>query len=148
MRLGSAETELQSSRDAEQLSAAGLTTLKSLAAKHPDSLWMADFEVAALLSVMPATLRDSSLAISWAEREAILTKRKQPGPLLSVAQAYRSAGQIERARTVANEGQGFTSSRARRAVVAHAQAFGTGSQAKRVNLNRQHVTSGQATISQ
>ena len=104
VRLGTAETELQTSGDAEKLAATGLVTLTGLAAKHPDSVWMLDFAVAALLTVKPATLRDPKLAIVCAEREALLTKRKQPSALLSVAQAYRSAGLNKQARTAAHEG--------------------------------------------
>jgi tetratricopeptide (TPR) repeat protein len=104
VRLGTAETELQTSGDAEKLAATGLVTLTGLAAKHPDSVLMLDFAVAALLTVKPATLRDPKLAIVCAEREALLTKRKQPGALLSVAQAYRSAGLNKQARTAAHEG--------------------------------------------
>ena len=104
VRLGTAETELQTSGDAEKLAATGLVTLTGLAAKHPDSVWTLDFAVAALLTVKPATLRDPKLAIVCAEREALLTKRKQPSALLSVAQAYRSAGLNKQARTAAHEG--------------------------------------------
>ena len=104
VRLGTAETELQASDDAEKLAATGLVTLTGLAAKHPDSVWMLDFAVAALITVKPATLRDPKLAIVCAEREALLTKRKQPSALLSVAQAYRSAGLNKQARTAAIEG--------------------------------------------
>ena len=104
VRLGTAETELQTSDDAAKLAATGLVTLTGLAAKHPDSVLMLDFAVAALLTVKPATLRDPKLAIVCAEREALLTKRKQPSALLSVAQAYRSAGLNKQARTAAHEG--------------------------------------------
>ena len=104
VRLGTAETELQTSDDAGKLAATGLVTLTGLAAKHPDSVLMLDFAVAALLTVKPATLRDPKLAIVCAEREALLTKRKQPSALLSVAQAYRSAGLNKQARTAAYEG--------------------------------------------
>ena len=104
VRLGTAETELQTSGDAGKLAATGLVTLTGLAAKHPDSVLMLDFAVAALLTVQPATLRDPKLAIVCAEREALLTKRKQPSALLSVAQAYRSAGLNKQARTAAHEG--------------------------------------------
>ena len=104
VRLGTAETELQTSDDAGKLAATGLVTLTGLAAKHPDSVLMLDFAVAALLTVKPATLRDPKLAIECAEREALLTKRKQPSALLSVAQAYRSAGLNKQARTAAHEG--------------------------------------------
>jgi tetratricopeptide (TPR) repeat protein len=104
VRLGTAEQDLQISADAEKLSATGLTTLKDLAAKHPDSVWMQDYEIAALLTVKPTTLRDPQVAIACAEREVFLTRRKQPSALLSLALAYHSAGEMERARGAANEG--------------------------------------------
>jgi eukaryotic-like serine/threonine-protein kinase len=104
VRLGTIEQNLNTSDDSAALSAVGLATLKELAAKHPDSVLIFDMEVAALLNVMPQTLRDPAWAIACTEHEALLTKRKQPNVLLSVAQAYRSAGQIEKARTAANEG--------------------------------------------
>jgi tetratricopeptide (TPR) repeat protein len=104
VRLGTVEQNLNNSDDSAALSATGLATLNELAAKHPDSVLILDSEVAALLNVKPLTLRSPSLAIACAEREALMTKRKKPGVLLSVAQAYRFAGQPEKARAVANEG--------------------------------------------
>jgi tetratricopeptide (TPR) repeat protein/predicted Ser/Thr protein kinase len=104
VRLGTAEQNLNASGDFAALSAIGLATLKELAAKHPDSILILDDELANLLTVKPLTLRDPRLAIACAEHEALLTKRKQPHVLLSVAQAYRSAGQIEQASSAASEG--------------------------------------------
>ena len=63
-----------------------------------------DTAVSDLLTIKPLTLRDPLLAVASAEREALLTKRKKPGVLLSLAQAYRSAGQLEKAHAVAFEG--------------------------------------------
>jgi tetratricopeptide (TPR) repeat protein/predicted Ser/Thr protein kinase len=104
VRLGNVEAELKPSDDAEKLSATGLATLKEVGAKHPNSVWMLDFEVAALLTVKPTDLRDPKLAIACAEREALLTMRRQPGVLLFLAQAYHSGGQIQGAHATANEG--------------------------------------------
>jgi hypothetical protein len=104
VRLGTIEQDLNTSADSAALSATGLATLKELAAKHPDSVLILDMEVAALLSVKPLTLRDPALAIASAEHEALLTRRKEPRVLLSVAQAYRSAGQTEKAHAAAEEG--------------------------------------------
>ena len=104
VRLGTAEQNLQIASDSAELSATGLATLKDLATKHPDSIYLVDYEVAALLTVKPVTLRDSALAIACAEHEAMLSNRKQPRVLLSVAEAYHAAGQIDKARVVANEG--------------------------------------------
>lgn len=104
VRLGTIQQDLNTSGDSAVLSATGLATLKGLEAKHPDSVLILDNEVAGLLNVKPLTLRDPSLAIACAEREALLTKRKEPSVLLFVAQAYRFAGQMEQARAAANEG--------------------------------------------
>jgi eukaryotic-like serine/threonine-protein kinase len=104
VRLGTIEQNLNTSDDSAALSAAGLATLKELTAKHGDSVLIFDMEAAALLNVKPQTLRDPAWAIACTQHEALLTKRKQPSVLLSVAQAYRSAGQIEKARAAASEG--------------------------------------------
>jgi hypothetical protein len=104
VRLGSAEQNLQIPGDSAKLSATGLATLKDLTMKHPDSALVLDFEVAALLTVKPPALRDPKLAIASAQQEALLTRRRQPGVLLFLAQAYHAAGQIEAARATASEG--------------------------------------------
>ena len=104
VRLGTAQQNLQISDGSEQLAATGLASLKDLSARQPDPLSVLDYEVDALLSVMPVALRDPKLAISCAEREADLTKRKQPGVLLAVAEAYHAAGNAEQAHAAALEG--------------------------------------------
>ena len=104
VRLGTMLQTLNPSHDSAALSASGLATLKELAAKHPDTVLILDSEVAALLSVKPLTLRDPPLAIASAQRETFLTRRKEPDVLHSVAQAYRSAGQIDKAHAAAAEG--------------------------------------------
>lgn len=88
-------------------SATALASLKELGARHPDSALILDYEVTALLNVKPARLQDPDLAITCADREAYLTHRHDPGVLLLLAQAYRSAGQTERAHAVAQEGLGL-----------------------------------------
>jgi hypothetical protein len=86
------------------LATTGLATLKELATKHANTVLVLDQEVAGLLSVKPVALRDLHLAIMVAEHEASLTNRQEPGVLLLLAQAYRLAGQLDRARAVALEG--------------------------------------------
>jgi len=56
------------------------------------------------LTVQPAALRDPRLAVSCAEREAARSRAKTPSRLLTLAQAYRASGQIERSRAAAREG--------------------------------------------
>jgi hypothetical protein len=44
------------------------------------------------------------LAVACAERTVALSHRQLPSYLLTLAQAYRASGQIEKARATANEG--------------------------------------------
>ena len=104
VRLGTALQQLGTSGNSAALSATALSTLKMLGAKHPESVLILDAEVAGLLTAQPARLREPALAVACAEREAMLTKRKEPDVLQSLASAYRSAGQIERSITIAKEG--------------------------------------------
>ena len=104
VHLGTVEQGLNPSEDSATLSASGLATLKELAAKNPDSILILDSEVAALLTVKPLTLRDPQLAVACAQGEVLLTKRNEPDVFLSLAQAYRSAGQFEQSRATATEG--------------------------------------------
>jgi eukaryotic-like serine/threonine-protein kinase len=104
VRLGTAEQEVGNAEGAAALCATGVATLKELAAKHADTALILDHEVAALLRAKPVTLRDSLLAITAAEREALVTKRREPDALLWVAQAYRMGGKIDQARAAAKEG--------------------------------------------
>jgi hypothetical protein len=53
---------------------------------------------------MPAQLRDAQLAVGYAERMVDGSHREKPGFLLTLARAYRAAGQPERARAAAKEG--------------------------------------------
>jgi hypothetical protein len=72
--------------------------------KDPESLFILDLALEAILKVEPASLRDPRLAVKWAERGVALSHRKIPRWLLSLAQAYRDLGQIEKGRAAAREG--------------------------------------------
>jgi eukaryotic-like serine/threonine-protein kinase len=104
VRLGTAAQDLGRTDAPAMRSTAGVATLKEMAAKHPDLILILDMEIDALLTARPTTLREPKLAVEAAEHEALLTRRQQPGVLLSLAEAYRSAGQIERAHATAREG--------------------------------------------
>jgi len=58
----------------------------------------------ALLKVEPAFLRDPEFAVLCAERSVALSRWQTPSLLLTLAQAYRAAGQIDKSRTAASEG--------------------------------------------
>jgi len=57
-----------------------------------------------LTIVMPERLRDPQLAVECAERMVEISHHRKPGFLLTLAHAYRAAGQPARARASAREG--------------------------------------------
>jgi hypothetical protein len=57
-----------------------------------------------LTMVMPERLRDPQLAVEYAERIVNMSHRRKPEYLLTLASAYRAAGQPEKARAAAREG--------------------------------------------
>jgi tetratricopeptide (TPR) repeat protein len=57
-----------------------------------------------LTMVLPERLRDPQLAVECAERMVEMSHHQKPGFLLTLAHAYRTAGQPEKARTTAQEG--------------------------------------------
>jgi hypothetical protein len=58
----------------------------------------------AFLTAEPASLRNPQLAISCAEREVALSHGSMPSRLLTLAQAYRVSGQLEKSRATAKQG--------------------------------------------
>ena len=63
-----------------------------------------DQAAAGLLYVEPDYLREPGLAMQAAERAVQSSKRKRPGYLLTLANAYRQLGRDELARQTAQEG--------------------------------------------
>jgi predicted Ser/Thr protein kinase len=104
VRIGSLRHVLHLPGESEALSKRSLAVLKDLVDKDPDSAVVLDSALQANLKVEPASLRDPRLAVEWAERGVTLSHRKIPQWLLSLAQAYRATGQIEKARATAKEG--------------------------------------------
>jgi tetratricopeptide (TPR) repeat protein/predicted Ser/Thr protein kinase len=104
VRIGSLRQDLHLPGESEALSRKGLAVLKDLVEKDPGSEAVLDSALQAILKIEPASLRDPRLAVEWAERGVALSHRKTPKWLLSLAQAYHAAGQIEKARAAAKEG--------------------------------------------
>ena len=88
----------------EPLAASGMAALRAGALADDASIQTLDFAIAATLKVLPIRLRNPELAIQFAERLVAQTHRRKPNFLLSLAQAYRAAGLIEKARAAAKEG--------------------------------------------
>lgn len=87
-----------------QQAASGLASLRACALEPDASIPALDMAASTLLTVRPARLRDSELALQFAERLVTLTHRRKPNFLLLLAQACHAAGQIEKARATAKEG--------------------------------------------
>jgi len=104
VRLGAIQSILHTPGESGALAKNGLAALKEMAKKDRASPMILDQAANAFLSVEPASLRDPGFAVSCAEREVALSHGKKPSLLLTLAQAYRASGQIEKSRAAAKEG--------------------------------------------
>ena len=87
-----------------ELAAQGVAMLKAVG-KHPNAQGFdLDAVATGLTIVMPVGLRDTQLAVEYAERMVDKSHRRKPGFLLTLARACRAAGQREKARAAAREG--------------------------------------------
>jgi tetratricopeptide (TPR) repeat protein len=102
-RLGTIQSILHSPVNTG-LSKEGITRLKVLAEKDQASSTILDYAASDLLTVEPVSLRDPKYAVSCAERAVTLSHHRIPSMLLTLALAYRAAGQIEKSRATASEG--------------------------------------------
>jgi len=103
VRLATIRSALHSAADSNALAKNGIAALRQMANKDTVSPMILDQAANAFLSIEPASLRDPQSAISCAERAAALSHRKRPHLLLTLAQAYRASGQIEKSAATANE---------------------------------------------
>ena len=104
VRLATAQTILHSNGDAGTLAKTGIAVLRDYAKNGQASPLTLDRAANAFLIVEPAALRDPQFAVSCAERAVVLSHRQTPSMLLTLAQAYRAAGQTEKSRATAREG--------------------------------------------
>jgi tetratricopeptide (TPR) repeat protein len=104
VHVASLRIALHDSGDAEERSKVGLAVLKSFAIKDQASVKLLDLYVMGLLDVQPALLRDREFAVACAEREVVLTHRRDTTSLLSLARIYRATGQTDKSRATAKEG--------------------------------------------
>ncbi len=104
VRIDAIRYSLHEGGDWTPLSMPALKTLRSAAKNDAASPFVLDLVVTAFLQVEPASLRDPQFAVTCAQRGVTLTHRKTPAWLLSLAHAFRSAGQTEQSRVTATEG--------------------------------------------
>jgi tetratricopeptide (TPR) repeat protein len=101
---GSLKQRLAPGDDGADMAAKNLASLCGIALVSDASIPILDNATAALLTVRPARLRDPELAVQLAERLVAQTHRRKPTFLLTLAQAYRAAGQDGAVRATAREG--------------------------------------------
>jgi tetratricopeptide (TPR) repeat protein len=104
VRLAVVRSRLRTAQDSAPLARAGIDTFKYLANKDQASPMILDQAARALTVVVPVSLRDPVLAQACAERAVTLSQRRMPSMLLTLAQAYRAAGQIQKSRAAGREG--------------------------------------------
>jgi tetratricopeptide (TPR) repeat protein len=102
--LGRQQRALQRPKGSLDLAQKGTAILKEIA-RRPDVQAYQLFDAAhGLITVEPPQLREPALAVKYAERIVEATSHRNPEFLLTLAQAYRAAGQPSRARATAKEG--------------------------------------------
>ena len=104
VRLATIQAILHGAGTSQELAKAGINSMKILVSKDQASPTALEQAANDILKVEPASLRNSQFALSCAERATALTHRKVPSMLLTLAQAYRADGQLEKSRATANEG--------------------------------------------
>ncbi len=82
----------------------GLSLLKDVGRRHDTRAFQLDDVATGLITVEPATLREPNLAVTYAERTVEMSGRHNAEFLLTLAHAYRAAGQPSKARAAAQEG--------------------------------------------
>jgi len=104
VRLGVIRATLHGPDVSEELTRSALLTLRAIAGKDRISPLVLDQAANAFLFAEPPALRDPQLALACAQREVAMGQGKLPFRLLTLAQAYRATGQIEKARATAKDG--------------------------------------------
>ncbi len=104
IRMSLQQRALHQTEGALTLATKGVDILKAVG-KRPDAqAFDLDSVATGLTIVLPAELRDPGLAVEYAQRMVELSHHRKPGFLLTLASAWRAAGQPQKARAVAAEG--------------------------------------------
>jgi tetratricopeptide (TPR) repeat protein len=104
VRIGAARGNLRAPAASDELATKSLLVLRQLAQESQASPIVLEQTASAYLKAEPASLRDPHFAIACAEREVAMSHEMMPSRLLTLAQAYRAAGQIEKGRSAARKG--------------------------------------------
>ena len=103
VNLGSIQSLLHQEDRSQELVRSGLATFKELATRNQVSSDVLDGAAMDFLYAEPSSLKEPQFAVSCAERAVTLTRRLMPSKLLTLSQAYRAAGQVEKSRATARE---------------------------------------------
>jgi hypothetical protein len=98
------QSTLHHEREALELASKGVALLKAVGKHQNAQGFDLDAVATGLIIVVPPELRDPQLAVECAERMADMSHHQKPGFLLTLARAYRAAGQPEKARATAQNG--------------------------------------------
>ena len=102
--MGRQERALQRPKESLELAQKGLAILKELARRPDVQAYQLFDAVNGLITVEPPQLREPALAVKYAERIVDASSRRNPEFLLTLAEAYRAAGQTSKTRVAAKEG--------------------------------------------
>jgi tetratricopeptide (TPR) repeat protein len=104
IRISRQQLALHQTQGTQELAQKGVSILKAVGKEQDAHGVDLDAVATGLIIVQPTHLRDPQLAVEAAERMVELSHHKKPGFLLTMARAYRTAGQPEKARAAAQEG--------------------------------------------
>jgi tetratricopeptide (TPR) repeat protein len=104
IRMSLQQRALHLSAEARELASNGVAILKAVGPEQGAQVFDLDSAATGLLMVEPEELRDSRLAVELAERAVEKSHRQKAGYLLTLARAYRAAGQADKASLTAKEG--------------------------------------------
>ncbi len=104
IRMSLQQQALHRTQGALDLATRGVALLKAVGKRQDAQGFDLDSAATGLTIVMPARLRDPQLAVEYAQRMVDMSHHRKPGFLLTLARAWRAAGQPEKARAAAAEG--------------------------------------------
>lgn len=104
VRQGAIDFALHTRGYSDSKTKAALSSIKELSLKNHSSRQTLDQAADALLHPEPASLQDPQFALSCVLQEIASSHAKEPSMLLTLAEAYRATGQIDKGRAAAREG--------------------------------------------
>jgi eukaryotic-like serine/threonine-protein kinase len=104
VRMSRQQRTLHLTQGTQESASRGVAILTAVGKQKDAQGFDLDQVATGLTIVRPVALRDPRLALDCAERMVAMSHRRKPGFLLTLARAYRAAGQPAKAREAATEG--------------------------------------------